>query len=70
MKEITIEWLEDTYECEDCGMSWAEGAIVKLDGETILEMPPLAHCYGGADYSETDVYKAILVELGYGVTEV
>jgi hypothetical protein len=69
MKKITIEWLEDTYECEDCGMSWAEGAIVKLDGEVILEMLPLAHCYGGANYTKEDVYGAILVELGYDVEE-
>ena len=61
-KRFSIEWLEDTYECEDCGMSWAEGAIVKLDGEIILEMLPVAHCYGGKHWDQVEVYRMIFGE--------
>lgn len=70
MNEIEIEWLSDAYDgCYDCGTSWAEGAIVKLDGKTILELIPVAHCFGGDDWSEAQVYKEIIKKLGYQVKE-
>lgn len=66
---ISIEWLDDQYECEDCGYSYATGARVKLNGEEILLLEPVAHCYGGDNFSTTDVYYQILNKLGYKVIE-
>ena len=62
---IEIEWLSDDYDCDTCGGSWAEGAIVKFDGEVVIEMIPSAHCYDVETYNETEVFKAILEKLGH-----
>jgi len=66
---LDITWLHDDYDCEDCGGSYAEGARVTLDGEPFLELIPVAHCFGGADYPTKDVYNEILKKLGYSVVE-
>jgi hypothetical protein len=55
-RRLDVEWLTDKHECETCGGSWASGARVHLDGEQILELIPLAHCFDGEDWSEADVY--------------
>lgn len=67
MTPINIEWLTDSHACELCGVSYSDGALVT--GAVNLEFPAVAHCYGGSDMSQTDVYKAILAELGYVVLE-
>lgn len=67
MKTIKIEWLTDTFDCEVCGESWAEGAyIIFPDGEELL-LEPLAHCYGGESYETDQVYDKVLEKLGYKV---
>jgi len=66
---IAIEWLTDVHDCETCGSSWAQGARVTLDGETILEMVPVAHCFGGDNWDETQVYEAIFRHIGYSLQE-
>jgi len=68
-KAIAIEWLSDDHDCETCGSSWAEGAVVKLNGEVILNLSPCAHCYDSTSYSQDQVYRAILDHLGYAVAE-
>lgn len=60
MSEILIEWLTDYHSCETCGSSYAEGARVFVDGEVLLELEPVAHCFGGKNYSTSDVYAAII----------
>lgn len=70
MSNIKIEWLSDEYICEDCGSSGANGANVYIDGVLVLGLIPIAHCFGGTDYSDSDTYKAILEKLGYTVEEV
>jgi len=67
---ILITWLYDTYDCETCGSDWAEGAIVHIDGEEILHLQPIAHCYDGVTYTRGQVYQKILDHLGYVVEEV
>lgn len=62
---IEIEWLSDDFDCDTCGGSWAEGAIVRFDGEVVIDMTPVAHCYGGDSYSQDMVYTAILEKLGH-----
>jgi hypothetical protein len=65
MKLIEIEWLSDVYDCETCGSDWADGAIVKFDGEVVIDMTPVAHCYDGVSFSQDQVYAAILEKLGH-----
>lgn len=65
---INIEWLTDTYDCDTCGMSWAEGARVTHQGEVIIDMIPGAHCFGGNSYDPSTVFEAILKHLGYDVS--
>lgn len=68
MTKIKIEWLDDSSNCETCGMSYAEGAIVSFDGEVVIELVPHAACYDGNSYSEDQVYRKIIEQLGHEVT--
>lgn len=68
--KIEIEWLTDSYDsCETCGPSYAEGARVYIDGNMAIELTPLAHCFDGANYYQSEVYDAILKHLGHEVIE-
>lgn len=67
MPKIEIEWLEDSHDCELCGQSYADGARVTLDGATILELNPHAHCYNGSSWDQAEVFEEILGALGYEV---
>lgn len=69
-KKIEITWIDDYYDCEQCGGAGASGAVVKVDGETVVDMTPQAHCFGGVDYSENQVFLALLGALGYEVKQV
>jgi hypothetical protein len=66
---IRIEWLNDEHDCDDCGPSYAEGAIIHIEGKNPIEMLPTAFCYDGTSFSEKDVYVRILEELGYRVED-
>lgn len=66
-KTIKIEWLYDVYECEICGDSYAEGALVLLDGEVIIHEEAIAHCFGGNNVTSFEIYEKILNHLGYKV---
>ncbi len=67
--DLKIEWLVDYHDCDTCGYSTAEGARVYVDGVLLFELVPVAHCYGGQSWSDSEVYKSILDRLGYKVTE-
>jgi len=69
-KELKIQWLVDTHDCDTCGISSAEGAIVSLDGQEILRLEPLAHCYNAIEFRQEDVYKKIFEHLGYTTVEI
>ena len=67
---IEIEWLTDNYDCDHAGCSggWAEGAIVKLNGEVIIECIPQASCFGSVhNWSNEEIYAKIFDYLGYVV---
>lgn len=66
---IDIEWLEDSNNCDTCGLNWASGARVKLNGVVILDLQPHASCFGGDDWTVQDVFRELLAELGYSVTD-
>lgn len=69
MSVIRIEWLTDSHSCETCGSSFAEGARVFVDGRMTLDLAPVAHCYGGDDYQENEVFARILQLLGHSVQD-
>lgn len=62
--KLEIEWLYDYYDCEDCGMSDALGAIVRLNGAVIAELIPQAQCFSSTTYDESEVYATIFNILG------
>ncbi len=66
---IEIEWTSDHHDCDTCGINSAYGAVVRMNGEVIIELIPEASCYGGTSYCEEDVFKIIFKHLGYEVKE-
>lgn len=72
MTDIRIEWLTDSTDCDQGGCSggWEEGALVYFDGELRLPLEPVASCTGGVGFSETDVLRRILAELGHTLEEI
>lgn len=69
MAKIYIEWLADDHHCDTCGTSYASGANVHINDELAIELEPVAHCYGGAHYDDSDVFKAIIQKLGHELTD-
>lgn len=67
MANIKIDWLHADHDCETCGCSYAEGALVTVDGQPFLELVPVAHCFDGANWQDDEVYKLILEKLGHTV---
>lgn len=65
--KIEINWISDVTDCETCGSSYAEGAVVKFDGEVVIDMTPCAACYDGTSFDSSEVYAAILAQLGHEV---
>ena len=69
-KLINIKRISDSYECETCGMNWADGAIVTIEHGNktdSFELTPVASCYDGMDYSEEYILIEILNRLGFDV---
>ena len=72
MADIFIEWLTDSCECETCGTSYADGAVVTikfLGTLKVINLEPVAHCFDDDNYSSEAIYKRILDELGHKVFE-
>lgn len=67
--QIRIEWTYDSYDCETCGGSYADGANVYIDGQLALEFVPVAHCYDGDNFERDYVYAQIFKHLGHEVVE-
>ena len=65
--KIKVEILTDVWDCDTCGFSDAYGAKVYFDDELVLDMAPVAHCYDGKNYTEEEIFKAILNKLGHTV---
>lgn len=61
--KIRIDWLTDTCDCDTCGPSYAEGAVVYFDDVEVLKFRPSAHCFDGENYSREYVYQAIIKHL-------
>ena len=67
--KIEIEWISDDTDCETCGSSYAEGAVVKFDDEVVIDMTPCAACYDSTSYTSEEVYAAVLEKLGHEVVQ-
>lgn len=68
MYNIVIEELSDSYDCDDCGPSWATGFNVTIDGEPYGDYEPVAHCYSSYHYNIEEVLKDLLESFGHTVT--
>lgn len=65
--KIRIEWLEDEFDCEICDWTISCGARVCFDGELVIDMTPVASCTKSVNYTDADVWMAILKKLGHDV---
>ena len=70
MTHIKIEWLTDEHDCEDCGTSYVEGAMVYFDGVPCIDLAPSAHCYDATNYSTYEVLTKIIERLGHTIEDV
>lgn len=68
MSTVKIEWSTDSWDCETCGRSWEEGAVVWVDDEIILNEPASAHCYDGSGADESEVIRVICEKLNLKFT--
>lgn len=67
MATIHLEWRNDRHDCETCGLSYAEGAVVNIDGVEI-DMAPSAACFDGTDNPVPEVLHRLLEHLGHTVS--
>ncbi len=65
--KIEIERLSDSSDCDQAGCSggYSTGAIVKFDDEVVIELIPVAACFGGDSWDEEEVYRQIFEKLGH-----
>jgi len=66
-KTATITYSEDSYDCEDCGLSYANGCTLETSDGITLCATACAACYGGSDTTVEDVLRQLLEHLGYEV---
>lgn len=64
---IEIETNTDEHECETCGVNYAEGGRVLIDGEEVLSRDAVAHCYGGSNYYSDELLVMALSKIGHSV---
>jgi hypothetical protein len=64
---ITLESTSDTYDCETCGTSWADGFKIFFDGKLAIELKPVAHCCGGDSFTPEDALVEIIKHLGHDI---
>lgn len=62
-----IKTIHDDYDCETCGASFAEGYQIYREGELVHEMKPVAHCFGGENFTVEDWAAWILCDLGHEI---
>jgi len=67
MRVIKISTTQDTYDCDLCGMDWADGGKIYIDGELIDEVEPVAHCFGGTSANKYELIILALAHMGVDV---
>ena len=63
--KIQIEFCEDVHECDTCGNSWATGAKIFFNDELVLNLEPVAYCYGSKTWEEHEIFEQVLNKLGH-----
>lgn len=66
--KIEITTTHDTYDCDDCGISYAEGGTVHVDGKLVIDFPPHAYCFDCQHATAEQLLVMALRELGHTVT--
>lgn len=66
--KIRFEFTTDTYDCETCGVSYAEGGKIYFDDELKFEFVPHAYCYDSDHMNEEEIFKKAFELLGHEVT--
>jgi len=69
MSKLIIKHSHNTYDCEDCGLSFSDGAVVTLDGETIIDAPACAHCFGNTNIDYVHILVALCKKLDIEIVE-
>lgn len=65
MDKYTLTLTNDSYDCELCGWSSAQGfRLEDGDGKAVLESEAIAHCYAGQDVDTHDVMMQSLKFFG------
>lgn len=67
-RQLEVTLLEDHHDCETCGSSFAQGALVRLNGEVVVDRTPCAHCFGSNSFPLDRVLYETLERLGFTVT--
>lgn len=61
---VDIDWLTDTHECDDCGLSAATGATITIDGKEAVTLMPSAYCFNSDTWEHYMVLGVVLGEMG------
>ena len=69
MDRLNIEWSSDDHDCETCGYSYSEGAVVKYNGKIILNKPACASCTDTVNVDYEDVLIALSEHLKISIKE-
>jgi len=64
-----IVYMEDSWDCETCGSDYASGYQIFLDDVLVVDKHPIAYCYNGSSYDDSEAYKDILELEGIKITE-
>lgn len=64
---VEITWTEDYHDCETCGGSQADGAVIKIDGEEVATLVPFAHCFNEDSWDAPEVFATLLSKMGIRV---
>lgn len=60
MKAIHVESITDSHDCETCGLEFASGYVISVDGVVAIDKTPYAYCYNETDYPEDGYWFDIL----------
>jgi hypothetical protein len=63
-QKIRIEITDDDYDCETCGVAYATGAKIYVDGVLSLNLVPKAHCFRGTNYDHNEIIRRALELVG------
>ena len=67
MTSIIIEKITDSHDCDDCGLSFADGANIYLDGVLHTALKPVAYCFDSVEYDDDEIYRHVLRALDMNV---